>query len=127
MTTIALIVGIWTTTCIQTQISNVGPGHVKETYIIEENGSFEFKREWFQDSSCSFSKGTDTESGTIEISEKISTIFVSGEVYAADFSTQKGIDLGAVSVKNKAFKISRGVRNSNKRNTMLGLFEYMKQ
>ena len=125
--TLALLAGIWTTTCIQTQVSNFKSGHVKETYTFEQDGRFEWKREWYTDPSCKTPNGTDSESGTVEIGRKISTLFFPGEVFEADFSSQKGIDLGAISVKEKKLNIARGVPNSSMRNTMLSMFEYFKQ
>ena len=128
MLSMAIMVGIWSTTCIQTQIANVNSGYVKETYKIEKSGEFEFKREWFRDSSCTEPNGTDTESGTMEIGNKLRGLFYSDDTYEANFNTQQGVDLGAISVKeNKHLKVARGVRNSSMRNTMLGLFDYIKQ
>lgn len=133
MITMALLVGVWSTTCIQTQINKnnqtaVSQGYVKETYTIEKSGIFEFKREWFRDPSCTEPNGTDTEAGVIELGSKISSFFFSGEAYEADFHTQAGIDLGAIALKeNKHIKVARGVRNNTMRNTMLSLFEYSKQ
>lgn len=129
MITMALLVGIWTTTCIQTQINKTinHSGYVKETYTIEKDGAFEFKREWFRDSSCTDSNGADTESGTIELGARVQGLFISSETVEADFSTQAGVDLGAISTKNDTLKFARGVRNSSMRNTMLSLFEYGKQ
>jgi hypothetical protein len=133
MITAAILVGIWTTTCIQTQItkdSGFNPaGHVKETYAIEQDGSYEHKREWFRDSACTEPNGTDTESGTIELGDKIQGgLFFAGESYKADFHSQQGTDLGAISVKeNRYLKIARGVKNSSIRNSMLSLFEHFKQ
>jgi len=126
MMTMALIVGIWTTTCIQSQISNVNHGHVKETYTIEQSGSFEFKREWFHDPHCKDANTVDTESGTLEIGKKLQGLFITGDTYEADFSTQSGVDLGAIAVNRGHLKIARGVKNSTLRNTMVGLFEYFK-
>jgi hypothetical protein len=126
MMTLALLVGIWTTTCIQTQIAHSNQGFVKESYSFSKEGDFEFKREWFKDPSCTEPDGTDTETGTVKIGNKISSFFMPGETYEADFNTQEGIDLGAVSVKENELKIARGVNNSSMRNTMLSLFEYRK-
>ncbi|MFP5384498.1 MAG: hypothetical protein ACLGHN_00365 [Bacteriovoracia bacterium] len=125
MITMALLVGIWTTACIQTQMSH-SAGYVKESYSINIQGDFEFKREWFKDFSCTEPDGTDTETGTVELGEKISSFFMPGETYEADFNTQKGVDLGAISIKQDHLKIARGVKNSSIRNTMLSLFEYKK-
>ena len=127
MMTLALIAGIWTTTCIQTQISNVNQGFVKETYSIEKNGSFEFKRQWFRDSKCEEQHGTDSESGTVDLGKKIQGFFITHDTYEANFSTQGGLDLGAISPTSKSIKVARGVRNSSLRNTMLSLFEYHRQ
>lgn len=125
--TIALLAGIWSTTCIQTQISNIAQGHVKETYTIHLNHSYEFKREWFRDSKCTEPQGTDVESGTIELGREIQSMFTMAGTYEANFSSQSGIDLGAVAIQKSTLKISRGIKNSSMRNTMLSLFEYVKQ
>lgn len=127
MFSIALLAGIWTSACIQTQIANVNTGHVKETYSITKNGEFEYWREWFSDAECTDPKGTDTEAGTIKLGSRVTTIFHPGEVFEADFSTQKGVDLGAVSISGNKLKVARGVANSSMRNTMLSLFEYSKK
>ncbi len=126
MMTIALLAGIWSTTCIQTQISNLGQGHVKETYTISVDHSYEFKREWFRDAKCTEPQGTDIESGTIELGKEIQSVFVLSGTYEANFSSQGGVDLGAVAIQKNALKISRGIKNSSMRNTMLSLFEYVK-
>ncbi len=127
MMTIALLAGIWSTTCIQTQISNLGQGHVKETYSINLDHSYEFKREWFRDSKCSEPQGSDIESGTIEIGREIQSMFAMSGTYEANFSSQSGIDLGTIAIQKNSLKISRGIKNSTMRNTMLSLFEYVKQ
>lgn len=127
MLTIALLAGIWSTTCIQTQISNRNQGFAKETYTIAKNGVFEFKREWFTDSECSDPNGTDTEAGSIEIGSRLNGFFIMNDSYEADFNTQSGVDLGAISLNENKIRIARGVRNSSMRNTMLGLFDYTKQ
>jgi hypothetical protein len=127
MISMAILVGIWSTTCIQTQISNVNQGYVKEIYSIEENGSYEYVREWYQDSNCTEPKGTEMESGTLEIGSKLQGLFVPENTFEANFSSQSGIDLGAINVfQGKYIKIARGVRNSTMRNTMLSLFEFKK-
>lgn len=127
MLVLTLLTGIWTTTCIQTQISNIKSGYVKETYSIQKQGPFEFKREWYSDPACTLPAGTDTESGTIAVGKKIRTFFMPGDVYEADFNTQSGTDLGAFGIRNNVLFVARGVSNSNFRNTMLGLFEYRKK
>lgn len=127
MLTFALLAGIWSTTCIQTQVSNWGQGHVIETYTIGLDRSYEFKREWFRDPKCTEPQGTDIESGTIELGREIQSLFTIPGTYEANFSSQGGIDLGAIAVQKNTLRISRGIKNSSMRNTMLGLFEYVKQ
>ena len=127
MITFALLAGIWSTSCIQTQISNLGQGHVRETYTIGLDQTYEFKREWFRDSKCTEPQGTDIESGTIELGREIQSLFAMSGTYEANFSSQGGIDLGAIAIQKNALKISRGIKNSTMRNTMLSLFEYVKQ
>ena len=127
MLTFALLAGIWSTTCIQTQISNRNQGFARETYTIAKNGVFEFKREWFSDSDCSEPNGTDTETGSMEIGSKLNGFFITQETFEVDFNTQGGTDLGAISLNNDKIRVARGVKNSSMRNTMLGLFDYTKQ
>ena len=127
MLTFALLAGIWSTTCIQTQISNTNQGFARETYTFAKNGVFEFKREWFRDSECSEPNGTDTETGNIEIGNKLNGFFITQDTFEVSFSSQGGIDLGAVSINNDKLRVARGVKNSSMRNTMLGLFDYTKQ
>lgn len=127
MLSLALIAGIWTTACIQTQIADVNVGHVKETYTISKEGEFEFRREWYSDSKCTQPKGTDTEAGTVRVGKRLPNIFIPDDMFEADFSTQKGVDLGAVSVKKDKLRVARGVPNASMRNTMLSLFEYTKK
>jgi hypothetical protein len=127
MISMAILVGIWTTTCIQTQIANVNQGFVKETYIFEETGSYEYKREWFNDSKCVEPKGTDSESGTVGFGAKLQGIFIPDNTFEANFNSQSGEDLGAVSIStDKHIRVARGVVNSSFRNTMLSLFEFKK-
>ncbi len=121
-----LILGLWSTTCIQTQ-DNRHAGFAIESYDIRENGSYEFKRLWFADPACSEQYDEDLESGVVRIGKKLSGIFVSENTYEADFQTATGIDLGAVKVDGKKIKFARGMRASTMRNTMVGLFEYVKK
>lgn len=127
MINIVMIVGIWTTTCIQTQVSNINQGYTKEAYSIEKDGAFEFKREWYRDSNCIEPMGTETESGMIELGEKLQGLFLPPNSHEANFNTQAGIDQGAINlIPNTSLRISRGVSNSAMRNTMISLFEYKK-
>lgn len=128
MMTLAMIAGLWATTCIQTQISNANQGYVIEKYRIEATGDYSFEREWYSDPQCDDHISTDSESGTMTLGKPLHSFFSNGEVVAADFSSQNGVDLGALSLKkDTSIKVARGVRNSNMRNTMLSLFEYQKQ
>lgn len=128
MITLALLAGIWSTTCIRTQMSPNRQGHVVETYKIQEDGSFEFKRDWFRDSQCSDPSETDIESGTLEIGTKINNFFSPGNSYEANFSSEGGIDQGAISLKHDEYiMVARGVKNSSFRNSMLSLFQYRKK
>lgn len=127
MLTFALLAGIWTTSCIQTQISNNNQGFARETYTFTKNGMYEFKREWFRDADCTDPNGTDSETGTLVIGNKITSFFVTQDTYEAEFSSQAGVDLGAISLSGNKLRIARGIRNGTMRNTMLGLFDYVKQ
>lgn len=127
MLTIALLAGIWSSACIQTQISDRNQGFAKETYAISKTGQYEFTREWFLDSDCKDQNGSDSEAGTIVVGSKLNGFFITQETFQADFHTQGGTDLGAVSVIDKKLRVARGMKNSSMRNTMLGLFDYTKQ
>ena len=128
MITLALLAGIWTSTCIQTQIANVNEGYAQEIYSFSKDGSFNYSREWYRDAKCTDPKGTDQESGTIVIGKKLSSIFLPvGDSFEADFSTQSGIDQGAISIKGNKLRLARGIANSSMRNTMLSLFEFTKK
>ena len=126
MLNLALIIGLWTTTCIQTQNTSHA-GFVIESYEVRENGNYEFKRDWYADPMCSQQYDTETESGTAKVGKKLSGIFVTPNTYEADFETVAGVDLGAVKVEANKLKVARGMRGSTMRNTMLGLFEYVKK
>lgn len=126
MTSLALIVGIWTTSCTQTQ-SNFGQGFARDTYSFEENGEFEFRRDWYKDSNCTEIKDEEVSVGSVELGNRMSGMFVTGETYEANFSEASGTDLGAISVKGNSLKIARGMKNSTMRNTMVGFIEFVKQ
>ncbi len=126
MLNLALIVGLWATTCIQSQ-NTTHAGFMIESYDVRENGSYELKREWHADPMCYEQFATETESGTVKVGKKLSGIFVSGNTYESDFETVMGVDLGAVKVEGNKLKVARGMRGSTMRNTMVGLFEYVKK
>ncbi len=126
MNTLILFIGIWSSTCIQTQILNQS-GYVRETYSIQKDGTYEFKRDWYSDSTCQEFDRSDVEAGTLEVDRKITSIFISGDAYEANWSSAEGVDAGAISVRGNKLRIARGVKNSGLRNTMLGLFEYVKK
>jgi hypothetical protein len=127
MITIAVLMGIWSTSCIQTQISRLQHGYVKETYHIEKSGVFEFKREWFSDSLCTVPRDLEWESGTIDLGNRVQAPFLNNNSFEANFSSQTGIDYGAISMDITHINVARGVKNSSKRNLMVGLFQYRKQ
>jgi hypothetical protein len=126
MMTLALLVGIWSSTCIQTQL-NGRQGFVKEIYAFEEGGDYEFVREWYEDSGCKKLRESDSEVGTVVIGNRLSGMFISGNTFEADFRAVDGVDLGALSLSNNSLKIARGMKNSSMRNTMLGIFEFRKK
>lgn len=126
MLNLALIVGLWATTCIQTQNTNHA-GFMIESYDVRENGSYEVKREWYADPMCNEQYAEEKESGTVKVGKKLSGMFVTGNTYEADFDTVIGVDLGAVKVGPNTLKVARGMRGSTMRNTMVGLFEYVKK
>lgn len=126
MLSLILLAGIWSSSCIQTQ-TNTNQGYMIESYAIAESGEYELTREWFEDAICSAKKAEEVESGSIKLGKKLSGMFVSGDTYEADFSNEMGKDLGAVQVSSRSLKVARGMKNSSMRNTMIGLFEYLKQ
>lgn len=127
MITLTLLIGIWSSTCIQTQVSQpMKNGFARDIYEFEGNGNFEFTRIWYKDVNCQLEDGLETQSGTYVIGKKINSPFNRATVYELDFNTQHGTDLGAFSVDSHELKISRGLPNSPFRNTMLGLFTFTK-
>ncbi len=128
MMTLALIVGLWTTNCIQTQINGATQGHVLESYEISEAGGYEFTREWFHDASCTESFKKDSEAGTLKLGPRMSGMFVTGQTFEADFTSEGAKDLGAIRVtEGESLKIARGLKGSSFRNTMVGIFDYTKR
>ena len=125
MLTLTLLAGIWSTTCIQTQISGRS-GFVVETYEVAAPGDFTFSREWFTDSKCESAESTDQELGTLKIGKAVSMSFTPN-TYEADFKTLAGSDFGVVALKGDKLKVGRGFLNSQARNTMTGVFDYTKR
>ncbi len=126
MLNLALIVGLWATTCIQTQ-NGRNAGFVIESYDVRDNGSYEHKTDWYADPMCSQQYDSNSESGVVKVGKKLSGIFVTGNNFEADFETATGVDLGAVKVEDNKLKVARGMSGSTMRNTMVGLFEYVKK
>jgi hypothetical protein len=126
MLSLTLLVGIWSTTCMQMQ-TNMNQGFARESYSISAAGEFEFKREWFVDGVCSASREVEVQEGTLEIGNRLSGMFISGPTYEANFTEENGTDLGAIMLNTKSLKVARGMKNSTMRNTMVGIFEYIKQ
>lgn len=127
MLTIALLAGLWSTTCIQTQMSNVKSGYVIDAYQFSVTGDFEYRRDWFRDGNCKEPMGHEREAGTIELGSEINSFFAPKGTHALNFSSQHGLDLGAVLIENEGMRISRGMPNSLHRNTMLNLFIFRKK
>lgn len=126
MLSLVLIAGLWTTTCIQTQLGGM-QGYVQESYEISEAGEYEFTREWFIDPHCTTSLDTESEQGKIRLGSRISGMFIKGETYQADFENLLGKDLGAIEVRDNSLRFARGMKNSTMRNTMVGLFDYSRE
>lgn len=122
---ISLLIGIWVSSCIQTQF-NDKQGFAIEAYSIHSSGSYEFTRTWYSDSSCSVEKSEDRELGTLSVGDKVSGMFIQQKTYEVDFESEGNKDLGAVAVGQNSLKFARGMKNSQMRNTMVGLFEYQR-
>lgn len=125
MLKLTLLTGLWSSTCIQTQI-NGKQGFAKETFEIKPGGKFKFTRNWYEDPECKKLKDSDTETGKIKLGQKLSGMFISSDTYEADFITDNGTDFGAISLDKNTLKIARGMKNSTMRNTMLGILNYTK-
>jgi len=130
LTSLALLVGLWTGNCTQTQISRQS-GYVLESFEIKSNGDFLFGRQWFSttDMSCQgpvvFSEG---HTGSIKLGNQVSDWFNNQtQNFQADFTTQNGTDLGMVAVGPNYLRFARGVTGSPIRNTMIGFFQYFKK
>lgn len=121
------LIGLWTTTCLQTQINNQ-QGWVREQYAIEVEGSFEFSREWFKDAKCDSPTGeTDLEKGNLIVGKPLSGMFAPPHSYEVDFHTDAGTDLGAITIVSpRTLRFARGWHGNTSRNTMVGLFQYNK-
>lgn len=126
MTSLALLIGLWTSTCIQTQMGPDRQGFVLESYEITKEESFRFSRVWFEDAACTVAIGGEEEVGTVLVGPELTGMFVTNGTFEADFLSAAGFDLGAVQVKNDVLKVARGTKGSTWRNTMLGLFGYKK-
>lgn len=126
MLTLALLAGLWSTTCIQTQMSNVKSGYVIDAYQFTISGDFEYRRDWFRDGNCKEAMGHEREAGTVELGAEINSFFAPKGTRALNFSSQQGLDLGAVLIEDKGLRIARGIPNSLQRNTMLNLFVFKK-
>jgi hypothetical protein len=124
MLTLALLAGLWSTTCIQTQLADRS-GFTIESYEFSEAGDFIFNRQWYSDSKCTAAINTDQELGTVKIGKEVSTFFGTSS-YEADFKTLAGSDFGVISLKENKLKVGRGFLNTQMRNTMTGLFDYIK-
>jgi hypothetical protein len=132
MLTIAMILGLWSTVCIQSQ-DMTNSGFMIESYDIsldstrENSAHYSVNRQWYADAACTQHYATDMDHGTIRLGKKLRGMMISGETYEADFESPVGVDLGAVKVEGNKLKVARGMRGSTFRNTMVGLFDYVKK
>lgn len=122
MLTLALLAGLWSTTCIQTQMSNIKSGYVVDAFQFTIKGDFEYRRDWFRDRDCKEPMSHEREAGTVELGTEINSFFAPKGTHAINFSSQQGIDLGAILINNEGMRIARGIPNSLQRNTMLNFF-----
>jgi hypothetical protein len=126
MLSLALLIGLWQTSCIQTQI-NMKQGFAVESYQFSENGNFEFKRDWYNDGLCIESRSDiEIENGTIKLGKVVEDNFNNFNLTHADYMVGEDKDLGVISVSGDFMRLSRGMKNSSIRNTMLSLFQYKK-
>lgn len=127
MYSFALFMGLWITTCLQTQI-NDQQGHVIESYSIESMGQYQFKRTWFEDKECKNELYAEEEIGQITLGSKLQGMFMTDKTVEANFHAPEGVDLGALGVtQDGKLKVARGFKGSTFRNTMLSIFDYSKQ
>jgi hypothetical protein len=98
-----------------------------ESYDVRENGAYEVTRDWYADPMCNEQYAEEKEVGVVKVGKRLSGILVGGNTYEADFETIMGVDLGAVKVDANKLRVARGMRGSTMRNTMVGLFEYVKK
>lgn len=124
--TLSLIAGVWTTTCIATQIEERN-GYARETYRIEKTGAYEFKREWFRDSDCTRKINETTEKGRLSIKKRLQNESFAGDAHAVDFQSKDGVAHGAIGKRGQALRFARGTPGDGNRNTMLGVFDYLKR
>ena len=127
MTTLALLIGLWSTTCIQTQVSGTGQGYAIESYQIQKNGDYLYSRAWFEDAACEKVQFEEVEAGKIKVGSRISGMFITGKTFEVDFKVDSETDLGAISVEADSIKVARGMKNSTMRNTMVGIFKYFRK
>ncbi len=126
MLTLALLAGLWSSNCTMTQ-TTTNQGFARDSYAIKKDGHFEQKRTWYVDPVCAVEREVESVTGTLELGKKISGIFVTAETYEANFSDAAGTDLGAITSNGKSLRLSRGMKNSTMRNTMVGFIEFIKQ
>lgn len=125
MLTFALLAGLWSTSCAQTQI-NGRSGWVTESYDITSSGAYRFERNWFKDKTCSDAATTDAEDGELVLKGPLDSFF-NPNATAVDFTSAIGTDLGGLDVQGDMLKVARGLRGSSMRNTMLAVIGYKKQ
>lgn len=123
MEILALLIGIWSGPCTQTQIDGRA-GYTIESYEISEKGHYAFTRTWYKGQGCEVSVGEDEETGKLTIGRRLSGMFVTGLTYEVDFQSLTGEDLGAIRLSDNVIHVARGQKGSSFRNTMVGVFDF---
>lgn len=132
MLTFTLLIGLWSTACIQSQ-DMTNSGFMIEHYEFADDnrganaGHYIVTREWYADAACTQLYVSEKDYGIVHIGKKITGMMVSGNTVEANFESPVGVDLGAVKVEGNKLKVARGMRGSTFRNTMVGLFDYVKK
>ncbi len=126
MLTVAMLVGVWVSGCIQTQIDGRS-GHVVETYRFTESGNMNFSRAWYGDQACTKPAGTDACDGAIQLGNEVRGTFNPTGTTEVDFRCGTRTDRGLLHMEGRDLRVARGFAANGERNTMLGLFRYRKQ
>jgi len=126
MLTLALLVGIWSSSCTQTQI-NGERGHSTQSYTIAVDGGFVFTRQWYQDSRCTKLAESQSHSGKLTIGARLASSMFNPNAHGVDYSYDGHIDMGAMELNGNILRVARGQADSGARNTMLEIISYKKR